>query len=52
MHHKIFCSHYTDGMKVTVQLYDERPLAASIPQRVTCTVAEAAEAQKGSGPTP
>ncbi|PIN06433.1 hypothetical protein CDL12_21018 [Handroanthus impetiginosus] len=41
-----------DDMKVTVQLYDERPMSVSIPNRVTCTVAEAAQALKGSGPTP
>ncbi|KAK6163780.1 hypothetical protein DH2020_000644 [Rehmannia glutinosa] len=40
-----------DDMEVTVQLYDERPLSASIPHRVTCTVAEAAEALKGSSKT-
>lgn len=43
---------HIDDMKVTVQLYDERPLSASIPHRVACTVAEAAQALKGSGPTP
>lgn len=41
-----------DEMEVTVQLYDERPLSASIPDRVTCTVVDAAEALKGRGPTP
>lgn len=43
---------YTDGMEVSVQLYDDRPLSASIPNKVTCTVVEAAEAQKGSGTPP
>lgn len=43
---------HTDGMEVTVQLYDERPLSASIPYRVTCTVVEAAVAIKGSGTPP
>ncbi|KAL6511140.1 hypothetical protein OROGR_022264 [Orobanche gracilis] len=37
-----------DDMEITVQLYDERPLSATIPHRVTCTVAEADEALKGS----
>ncbi|KAK4409251.1 Elongation factor P [Sesamum angolense] len=40
-----------DDMEVTVQLYDERPLSVKIPHRVTCTVTEAAEALRGSGPT-
>ncbi|KAL3615874.1 hypothetical protein CASFOL_040168 [Castilleja foliolosa] len=37
-----------DDMTVTVQLYDERALSASIPHRVTCTVAESDEARPGS----
>ncbi|GFP92462.1 elongation factor p [Phtheirospermum japonicum] len=37
-----------DDMTVTVQLYDERPLSASIPHRVTCSVAESDEARPGS----
>lgn len=41
-----------DDMKVTVQLYDERPMSATVPQRVTCTVTEAAEPIKGIGATP
>ncbi|KAL1557433.1 elongation factor P-like [Salvia divinorum] len=41
-----------DGMEVTVQLYDDKPLSAKIPNRVTCTVVEAAEARKGSGTPP
>ncbi|EYU39266.1 hypothetical protein MIMGU_mgv1a019461mg, partial [Erythranthe guttata] len=41
-----------EEMEVTVQLYDDKPLSASIPNRVTCTVTEAADAVKGSGPTP
>ncbi|KAK4440425.1 Elongation factor P [Sesamum alatum] len=40
-----------DDMEVTVQLYDERPLSVKIPHRVTCTVTEADEALRGSGPT-
>ncbi|CAA2986465.1 uncharacterized protein LOC111405849 isoform X2 [Olea europaea var. sylvestris] len=41
-----------DDMKVIVQLYDERPMSASVPHRVTCTVTEAAEPIKGIGATP
>ncbi|KAL3654766.1 hypothetical protein CASFOL_000552 [Castilleja foliolosa] len=37
-----------DDMTVTVKLYDERPLSASIPHRVTCTVTESDEARPGS----
>ncbi|GER50727.1 elongation factor P [Striga asiatica] len=40
--------HLFDDMEITVQLYNEKPLAASIPHRVTCTVVEAGEALKGS----
>ncbi|KAL2239164.1 UNVERIFIED_CONTAM: Elongation factor P [Sesamum indicum] len=40
-----------DDMEVTVQLYDERPLSVKIPHRVTCTVTEAADSLRGSGPT-
>lgn len=52
MYLKMFLLNYTDGMEVSVQLYDDRPLSASIPNKVTCTVVEAAEAQKGSGTPP
>lgn len=31
---------FTDDMKVSVQMYDGRAMSASIPTRVTCTVAE------------
>lgn len=31
---------FIDDMKVNVQLYNERAMSASIPTRVTCTVAE------------
>ncbi|CAH9094556.1 unnamed protein product [Cuscuta europaea] len=41
-----------DDMKVSVQLYDERPMSASIPSRVTCTVAEAQIQVKGASVTP
>ncbi|CAK9144728.1 unnamed protein product [Ilex paraguariensis] len=39
-------------MTVTVQLFDERPMSASVPQRVTCTVAEAQVPMKGIAATP
>ncbi|KAL3529796.1 hypothetical protein ACH5RR_009118 [Cinchona calisaya] len=41
-----------DDMKVTLQLYDKRPMSASIPQKVTCIVAEAQVHVKGSTATP
>ncbi|XP_051134364.1 uncharacterized protein LOC127253693 [Andrographis paniculata] len=41
-----------DDMRISVQLYNEQAMSVSIPQKVTCTVAEASEALKGSGPTP
>ncbi|GAB4856139.1 hypothetical protein Ancab_024779 [Ancistrocladus abbreviatus] len=41
-----------DDMKVTVQYYDERPMSASVPQRVTCTVVEAQTPMKGVSVTP
>ncbi|XP_073054662.1 uncharacterized protein [Primulina eburnea] len=45
-------AYLQDDMKVTVQLYDEKPMAASMPNRATCTVVEAADVVKGSGPMP
>ncbi|KAG0500626.1 hypothetical protein HPP92_000698 [Vanilla planifolia] len=36
-----------DDMKVTVQYCDGKPLSASVPQRVTCTVVEAQPHSKG-----
>ncbi|XP_059659367.1 uncharacterized protein LOC132306138 isoform X2 [Cornus florida] len=39
-------------MKVNVQLYDGKPVSASIPQRVTCKVVEAQAPIKGIGATP
>lgn len=44
----IVCLHYVDDMKVTIELFDERPMSASLPTRVTCTVAEAGDANKQS----
>lgn len=52
MYRKMLLLDYTDGMKVSVQLCDDRPLSAKIPKTVTCTIAEAAEARKGSGTPP
>ncbi|XP_075521857.1 uncharacterized protein LOC142555081 isoform X2 [Primulina tabacum] len=45
-------AYLQDDMKVTVQLYDEKPMAASMPNRAICTVVEAADIVKGSGPMP
>lgn len=42
----------TDDMKVIVELYDNRPMSASVPKRVTCTVAEAQVPMKGIAATP
>ncbi|KAM0937589.1 putative ribosomal protein L2, domain 2 [Dioscorea sansibarensis] len=36
-----------DDMKVTVQYYDGKPMSASVPQRVTCTVVDAQPNTKG-----
>lgn len=56
VNNQFYMMYYTslqaDDMKVIVQLYDERPMAASIPNRATCTVVEAADVVKGSGPMP
>uniref|UniRef100_A0A5B7CA45 Elongation factor P n=1 Tax=Davidia involucrata TaxID=16924 RepID=A0A5B7CA45_DAVIN len=41
-----------DDMRVIVQLYDERPMSASVPQRVTCKVVEAQAPMKGIAATP
>ncbi|KAK9273466.1 hypothetical protein L1049_018276 [Liquidambar formosana] len=41
-----------DDMKVMLQLYDGRPMSASVPKRVTCTVAEAQGHMKGITATP
>ncbi|PSR86909.1 Elongation factor P like [Actinidia chinensis var. chinensis] len=41
-----------DDMKVTVQLYDQKPMSASVPQRVTCKVVEAQVPMKGIAATP
>jgi len=39
-------------MTVTVQLYDGKPMSASVPQRVTCKVVEAQVPMKGIAATP
>ncbi|KAF9596576.1 hypothetical protein IFM89_012307 [Coptis chinensis] len=36
-----------EDMKVSVQFYDGKPMSASVPTRVTCTVAEAKSHMKG-----
>ncbi|XP_052194426.1 uncharacterized protein LOC127802562 isoform X5 [Diospyros lotus] len=41
-----------DEMTVTVQLYDGKPMSASVPQRVTCKVVEAQVPMKGIAATP
>ncbi|KAK2970299.1 hypothetical protein RJ640_012651 [Escallonia rubra] len=41
-----------DDMTVTVELFDERPMSASVPLRVTCTVTDAQVHMKGLGATP
>lgn len=44
--------YLTDDMKVAVQFCDDRPMSASVPPKVTCTVAEAQVIPKGSTITP
>lgn len=45
-------AYLKDNMKVTLQTYDGKPMSASVPQRVTCTVAEAQPTVKGLTATP
>lgn len=48
--HSLLTSYFsliTDEMKVTLQYFDGRPMSASVPQRVTCTVVEAQPNTKG-----
>ncbi|TVU44504.1 hypothetical protein EJB05_03948, partial [Eragrostis curvula] len=40
-------AYLKDEMKVTLQYFDGRPMSASVPQRVTCTVVEAQPNTKG-----
>lgn len=41
-----------EEMKVRLQLYDGRPLSASVPKRVTCTIKETQAPMKGITSTP
>lgn len=41
-----------DDMTVTVGLYDDKPMSASIPTRVTCTIVETQAPVKNIGATP
>ncbi|KAA0055714.1 elongation factor P [Cucumis melo var. makuwa] len=41
-----------DDMKVMVQLFNDTPLSASVPKRVTCVVTEAQPPMKGIAATP
>ncbi|XAR59933.1 hypothetical protein NMG60_11033119 [Bertholletia excelsa] len=45
-------AYLKDDMTVKVQLFDGRPMSASVPQRVTCKVVEAQVNMKGLGATP
>ncbi|PPS07623.1 hypothetical protein GOBAR_AA12996 [Gossypium barbadense] len=45
-------SFMTEEMKVTLELYDGRPLTASVPKRVTCTIKETQTPMKGVSATP
>ncbi|BAF13548.1 Os03g0806400, partial [Oryza sativa Japonica Group] len=40
-------AYLKDEMKVTLQYFDGRPMSASVPPRVTCTVVEAQPHSKG-----
>ncbi|KAK1587261.1 hypothetical protein Q3G72_011204 [Acer saccharum] len=45
-------AYLKDEMKVTLQLYDGKPLSASIPKRSTCTIKEVHANVKGQTVTP
>ncbi|KHG15598.1 Elongation factor P [Gossypium arboreum] len=45
-------AYLKEEMKVTLQLYDGRPLTASVPKRVTCTIKETQTPMKGVSATP
>ncbi|XP_042480019.1 elongation factor P isoform X2 [Macadamia integrifolia] len=45
-------AYLKDEMKVNLQFYDGKPMSASVPTRVTCTVAEAQDPMKGITATP
>ncbi|KAK6936993.1 Translation elongation factor P/YeiP, central [Dillenia turbinata] len=45
-------AYLKDNMTVHLQCYDEKPMSASVPKRVTCKVAEAQTPMKGITATP
>ncbi|CAM8970354.1 unnamed protein product [Rhodiola kirilowii] len=45
-------AYLTDEMTVTVQFYDGKPMSASVPKQVTCTVVQAQDPAKGLTATP
>nr|GEV01661.1 triacylglycerol lipase-like 1 [Tanacetum cinerariifolium] len=45
-------AYLKDDITVSVELYNDKPMSASVPKRVTCTVVEAQAAMKGMGATP
>ncbi|KAK6267589.1 hypothetical protein QUC31_011749 [Theobroma cacao] len=45
-------AYLKEEMKVRLQLYDGRPLSASVPKRVTCTIKETQAPMKGITSTP
>eukprot|EP00268_Persea_americana_P031884 TRINITY_DN31148_c0_g2_i3.p1 TRINITY_DN31148_c0_g2~~TRINITY_DN31148_c0_g2_i3.p1 ORF type:complete len:108 (+),score=21.83 TRINITY_DN31148_c0_g2_i3:381-704(+) len=45
-------AYLKEDMKVSLQMYDGKPMSASVPQRVTCTVTEAQSPMKGLTATP
>ncbi|KAG6547180.1 hypothetical protein Mapa_011432 [Marchantia paleacea] len=45
-------AYLTDGMEVKVQYFDGKPMSATVPDRVTCTVVEAEPYFKGQAATP
>ncbi|KAK9058538.1 hypothetical protein SSX86_023380 [Deinandra increscens subsp. villosa] len=45
-------AYLKDDITVSVELFNDRPMSASVPKRVTCTVVEAQVSMKGMGATP
>lgn len=45
-------AYLKDDITVSVELFNDRPMSASVPKRVTCTVVEAQVQMKGMGATP
>ncbi|KAL8204682.1 hypothetical protein R6Q57_010305 [Mikania cordata] len=45
-------AYLKDDITVSVELFNDRPMSASVPKRVTCTVVEAQVPMKGMGATP